>query len=325
MKISFTKVPVDLILCLIWSALLAPLAFFNVENPVRLILAVPFLLFIPGYVLMSVLFPFKQTGERISIVERIGMSLGVSIALAALFGLGLNFTPWGIRLDPLLLVLCLFIFGVGSIALYRWYKTNPEERFNRTFHVSFPANQSKPDKVITIILTSAIIVAGTLTIYMIVVPKIGEKFTEFYVLGPTGTADKYPQNLSGGQNATVIIGISNHEYRTVNYSVGIWLVNQSTYYNTTEVTNITVIHDMWFMDEITVALNHTSVNVEEQWNPQWQYNYSFHLTRKGHFKLTFLLFTTPLENYTQNTDYRDVAATLFDNAYREVHLWINVR
>jgi uncharacterized membrane protein len=324
MKISFTKAPIDLFLCFIWSALLAPLAFFSVENPVRLIMAVPFILFIPGYILMFVLFPLKQSGERISILERIGLSLGVSLALAGLFGLGLNYTPWGIRLDPLLLVLCLFIFGVGSIALYRWHKTNPEERFNLTFHVASPAFENKPDKVITIILTAAIIVAGTLTIYMIVVPKIGERFTEFYVLGPTGTADKYPQNLSDGQNATVIIGISNHEYRTVNYSVGIWLVNQSTYYNVTQATNITVIHHMWFMDEITVTLNHTSVNVEEQWNPQWQYNYSFNITRKGHFKLTFVLFTSPMENYTLNTDYKDVADILFNDSYREVHLWINV-
>ena len=324
MRVSFQRVSVDLVLYLVWSAILAPLALFNVENPVRLILAVPFILFIPGYVLMSALFPFKRQGEGISVVERIGLSLGMSVVIVPLFGLGLNFSPWGIRLEPLLLVLCLFIFGVGSVALYRWYVTIPEERFSLTFHVSLPAFENRFDKVVTIILGALIIIAVTLTMYVIVFPKVGEKFTEFYVLGVDGTAYQYPRNLSIGENASVILGISNHEYRTITYTVEVWLVNETTFFNASGNTNETVVDHMWFIDEITVELNCTLVNLDTLEESQWEYNYSFSVSQRGSFKLEFLLFTTPTGSFTSNEDYKDIAEQILNSAHRELHLWIMV-
>ena len=50
-------------------------------------------------------------------------------------------------------------------------------------------------------------------------PKQGETFTEFYILGPGGQASNYPTNITVGQNASVIIGIVNHEQKTVNYNL----------------------------------------------------------------------------------------------------------
>ena len=47
----------------------------------------------------------------------------------------------------------------------------------------------------------------------------GETFTEFYLLGPGGNALDYPTNLTVGQNASVIIGVVNHEYTTANYKL----------------------------------------------------------------------------------------------------------
>jgi len=337
MKVSFDKFPVDLVLCLIWSALLIPIVIFNIEEPIRIILGVPFILFIPGYVLVFALFPFKRPGGGVTVVERIGLSLGMSVAIVPLFGLGLNFSPWGIRLEPMLLVLSLFIFGVGLVALYRWFATAPEERFCVSFDVSFPSFENRFDKIVTItfenrfdkrvtiILGVLIIIAVTLTIYVIVVPKIGEKFTEFYVLGMNGTADQYPQNLSVGENASVILGITNHEYRTINYTIVVWLVNETTSFNAPGNNNETVVNHMWFVDEITVSLNHTPVNLETLEEPQWEYNYSFSLLQRGSsFKLEFLLFTTPTEHYTLNEDYKDTADQLIKSAYRDLHLWVTI-
>ena len=39
------------------------------------------------------------------------------------------------------------------------------------------------------------------------------------ILGPGGNASDYPTNLTVGQNASVIIGIVNHEQKTVNYNL----------------------------------------------------------------------------------------------------------
>jgi uncharacterized membrane protein len=339
MKVSFTRFPIDLALCLICSMLLIPLALFNVANPVRLILGAPFMLFIPGYVLVFALFPFKRRGGSIRVIERIGLSLGASVAIVPLLGLAMNFSPWGIRLESMLLLLCLYIFGVGAVAMYRWYTTIPEERFSVTFNVLMPIFKNRFDKHVTIILGALIVISVILTIYVIVVPKVGERYTEFYVLGVNGTADRYPQNLSIGENATIILGISNHEYRKINYTIEVWLINQTTYfnisknknetvvnhYNTSENKNETVINNMWFVDKFTVELNHKPISIENLWTPQWEHNYTFALNQVGNFKFVFLLFTTPsTEHYNLKQDYKDRTNQILESAYREIHLWVTV-
>jgi len=324
MKVSFQRIPVDLVLCLMGSAILTSLAFFNVENPVRLILGVPFMLFIPGYVLVSALFPFKKQGKGIDIIERIGLSLVGSFALVPLFGVALIFSPWGLRLVPWLLVLCLFIFGVGSIALYRWYATTIEERFSLTFHVSIQTFENRFHKIVTFTLGALIIIAITLTIYVIVLPRVGEKFTEFYVLDVNGTTDQFPQNLIVGENASVILGVTNHEYQTILYVIQVWLTNETTLFNDSRNTTETVVTHMWFINEIKVKLNHTPVDLETFQEPQWEHNYSFSLMKQGNFKLTFLLFTTPTEHFAINEDYKNVAEEILESAYRELHLWVTV-
>lgn len=73
------------------------------------------------------------------------------------------------------------------------------------------------DKILTVILLASIIVSICITVYIIITPKQGEKFTEFYILGPNGTASGYPTDLKVGDNGEVIIGIVNHEYENVSY------------------------------------------------------------------------------------------------------------
>ena len=79
--------------------------------------------------------------------------------------------------------------------------------------------KSKKTKILTIILVLSIIIAIAATSYIIVKPKQGETFTEFYLLGPNGQASDYPTNITVGQNASVIIGIINHEYNNVDYNL----------------------------------------------------------------------------------------------------------
>ena len=62
-----------------------------------------------------------------------------------------------------------------------------------------------------------------MTVYVIVTPKEGEKFTEFYVLGSGGKAEDYPTNLKVGEEGEVIIGIVNHEYANVTYQLEVRL------------------------------------------------------------------------------------------------------
>ncbi|MFB6198960.1 MAG: DUF1616 domain-containing protein [Halobacteriaceae archaeon] len=52
-------------------------------------------------------------------------------------------------------------------------------------------------------------------------PDTTEPYTEFYILGPQGNASMYPRNMTVGEFSPIIIGISNHEDRTVTYTVAI--------------------------------------------------------------------------------------------------------
>ena len=73
------------------------------------------------------------------------------------------------------------------------------------------------DKPLSIILIIALIIAVGATIYIVVFPQPGEKFTEFYILGPNGKAGDYPTNLTVGESGNITIGIVNHEYANTTY------------------------------------------------------------------------------------------------------------
>lgn len=324
MKVSFDRYPIDIIVCMLWSTILLPVALLNVEGTIRIILGLPFILFIPGYILIFALFPTKKTDQGIDIIERVALSFGLSIAVVPLIGLGLNYTEWGIRLEPILISIFIFIIGVGAVALYRWFMAPPEKRFIISLDITLPKSESKLDRALTIILAISIIVAMAALVYVIATPKIGEKFTEFYLLGPGGIADDYPRNLTTGEYANVTMGIVNHEYKTLNYTVEVWLVNQSMYYNESENENITVYHNMWFLDSLNISLPHIDLDIENEWTPQWEYNYTFNISRNGSFKLAFLLFTEPTEEYGPDEDYFEIAEQKIDSAYRELHLWLTI-
>jgi len=55
--------------------------------------------------------------------------------------------------------------------------------------------------------------------YVIAKPKVGERFTEFYILGKEGKAIDYPEELVVGEEGKVIVGIINQEHETVSYRV----------------------------------------------------------------------------------------------------------
>jgi uncharacterized membrane protein len=284
----------------------------------------PFLLFIPGYVLTFALFPTKKIDEGIDFIERIILSISLSIAIVSLIGLLLNYSPWGIRLEPIFLSIFTFTIVIGIIAIYRWFIALPNQRFILSFEWSLSKSEKKVDKAFTIILIALIIITIASLLYLIIYPKIGEQYTEFYVLNQSGTATGYPEHIILGENATVLIGVSNHENKKINYTIEIWLINQTAFYNESTNQNETIYNHMWFMNKTTVRLPHLPITRENTWVPQWQYNYTFSVNKQGNFKLAFLLFKTLTENYSYSLDYKDIAKEKINNAYRELYLWIQI-
>jgi uncharacterized membrane protein len=323
-KLSFNKYPIDIVLCLLCSLILLPITLLNTEGPLRVILGILFILFIPGYIFVFALFPTRKTDHGIDVIERIALSFCLSVAIVPLVGLALNFTPWGIQLDTILLSMFICTTGIGVLAIYRWIKTVPEERFIITINITSLKSNRSSDKVLNVILVIFIIIIVVLLVYVIIVPKTGEKFTEFYLLDSKGMVANNTTYLTVGENMSVTLGIVNHESRIINYTIDVWLINQTTVFNEITLENETVYNHMWFINKINVILNPTYADIEKRWEPQWEYNFNINITRQGNFKMAFLLFLKPTENYNYSKDYEKLTEEKINNAYRETHLWVTV-
>ncbi len=194
---------------------------------IRTVFGLLFILFFPGYALIAVLFPRK---DDIDGIERLALSLGLSIAVVPLIGLGLNYTPWGIRLNPILVSISLFTV-ICLIGAFLRRKMLPEEE---RFVVSFPKDTglfsgSRLDKALSVILVISIVAAVGMLVYVIVTPKVGERFTEFYILGPGGKAADYPTEYTLGESKELIIGVVNREHAVAQYRIDVVLKGETLY------------------------------------------------------------------------------------------------
>jgi len=106
-------------------ASMIPIVFYVADPPllyIRYVLGSLFVLYLPGSMLIEALYPKSQDLERL---ERLALSIGLSLAVIPLIGLFLNYTPWGIRLTPITLSLATFTEAMAITALtrkYRYYK-----------------------------------------------------------------------------------------------------------------------------------------------------------------------------------------------------------
>ena len=305
-SLKLKAIPSDLLASVILALatlvfVLTPLSYLPVRIPLGLLMV----LFVPGYTLIAALFPKKGDLDGI---ERTALSFGLSIAVVPLIGLGLNYTPWGIRLTPVVVSLAVFTVAMSFAAYWRRMSLSAEERFSIHFRETVGAwksevladSKSRLDKALTVILIITIIMSIAALVYVIVTPKQGEKFTEFYILGPGGKAYDYPTNVLAGNNSTVIVGVGNHEYQTVNYTMKIIL-------NNTPWDNVTAERiPKYDLGGIYPVM---SVNLTVEHNKTREMPIAYSLNHTGDLqKLEFLL-------------YREGN---FTSSYRDLHLWVNV-
>jgi uncharacterized membrane protein len=212
-KVDLTLTVLSTLLCVLF-VLIPPLN----ETPIRIILGIPLVLFLPGYSLVAALYPKIESLDGI---ERITLSFGLSIAIAPLLGLALNYTPFGINLTSVLIVLSTFTITLSLVAWVRRMKLPEEERFrvpfDRLLRFKSLLGVKRIDKILSIILVASIIGTSITLVYVVVTPKTGERFTEFYILDSNGTASDYPTNLTIGEEGRLVIGIVNMEYDNVTY------------------------------------------------------------------------------------------------------------
>ena len=327
--------PADLAAVLVFVALqvIATLTPGLSETPLRVVLGLPFVLFLPGYALIAALFPErgptngdepgreKETGNAapsataedngIDGIERVALSFGTSIAVVPLLGLVLNFTPWGIRLVPILITVSGFTVIAVAVAAARRKALPENERFavpyrrwyySATDELFHP--DSRGDAILNVLLIGSILLATASVGYAVAVPKQGESFSELYLLTEDEdgelVADNYPQELVVGEPASLVVGVGNQEHRTVNYTVVVSLQRVEVANNSTTVVET----DQLRMFSPRVAHNET-----------WQRQHQIEPTMTGErLRLTYLLYKAA-----------PPSSPSVETAYREVHLWVTIR
>ncbi len=251
------------------------------SNIARIILGLPFVLFFPGYTLLAALFTNK---DGMGFIERVALSLGISIAIVALIGFGLNYTAWGITLEPILYSIAAFVFITSAVSLARRAKMTEISRLTMNYKLKLPGwGGSKLNKLLSITLIVFILGALTVLGYTAVSPGNGEKYTELYILGLNKTAQNYPTGfiMNGGRVTQVgysaerfnvnsewgkiTLGIVNHEYDEVAYLLTMTIDGEPTgiIYNSGSVNQlgpINLAHGEKWEQEIGFAPQHTGEN-----------------------------------------------------------------
>ena len=301
----------DLKLVVVWLAA-AILAIYLPplnETPIRVVFALPVMLIIPGYCVILALFP--KEGD-IDLMERIVLSVSVSIAVVPLIGLGLNFTPWGISLDPIITAITAFTAVIMLAAHYQRARLHPEEQFRMPFselagtirHEFFPEGSRRIDRLLGVILALSIILAILTTAYVLAVPREGEQFTEFFILGENRTTD-YPREIFTGMSYPLYVSVGNHENRIVTYTIETWMM-LAEFDNTTNSYRIPTM-DPQDRLSFTLSPNQTTI-----------IPYNLSVNKTGYNRLEFLLFDENVPGF------ETTAGDRINASYRNLHLWLDV-
>ncbi|MGH9992541.1 MAG: DUF1616 domain-containing protein [Nitrososphaera sp.] len=76
-----------------------------------------FLFVIPGYTLTNLFIP----RNRLSIIERVAISVGLSLATVVLIGIILSYSPAGVRIEPIVISIALFNVVIALLAAGKDY------------------------------------------------------------------------------------------------------------------------------------------------------------------------------------------------------------
>ena len=92
----------------------------------RNILGLLFVLFLPGYSFIKLLqdnLDSRTSGGSLKVIERITLSVGMSLALISIVGLLLYYSPWGLDLVSIVPSLLAFTLIFSTAAVIREYRT----------------------------------------------------------------------------------------------------------------------------------------------------------------------------------------------------------
>ncbi|GAB3664549.1 DUF1616 domain-containing protein [Halopiger thermotolerans] len=234
------KYPVDLALVSLVAAL-AALVVTGVPagNAGRLLAAFALALFLPGYALVSVLFPAAARDPRadaeteierrprgIDTVERLGLSFALSIAIVPLVGIVLPLTEWGLATEPAAAALAGLTVALAQLGVLRRLRTPASDRFTVSLTATLGRLRRDEGAVATassVILVVAIAAATGALLVGFLFPASAGGFSELglYTENEDGelVAGELPDEVAPGESVPVSFAIENHEGEETSYTV----------------------------------------------------------------------------------------------------------
>ncbi len=199
-----------------------------------------------------------------------------------------------------------FIVLASLVGWYRRIRLPSDERFAIVVDAKLDmAGMPLIDKLLTVGIVVMLVASVVVFAWAITTPRVGERFTQLAILGPGGMATDYPRNMTVGENKTVLLSVESFEHRPMNYSIVIVLTNQTDYNFTVGGTSIDWNATHALAPYVGISQNFSLENLQ-----YYNTTFNFSVSSPGTWKLQFLLYTE--------------GQTIDQNAYREVHLWLNV-
>lgn len=167
------------------------------------ILTLPLVLLLPGYALVSALFPTRSLG----VAERLMFSLGLSLVVVVLGGFVLNWMPFGLRASSWAVLLAGITLAASAVALVRRRgQSMSATGWLRVGNVGFTLRQG------LLLGLAAAIVCGAVAVSIIGAERQSYAgFTQLWILPAGGIK---PENA-------VRLGVSNMESTAMEYRLAV--------------------------------------------------------------------------------------------------------
>lgn len=293
---------------------------------IQTLVAIPTLLFVPGYTLVAVLFPRdtdRGAGHReedglvglqsvgsVDLVERTALSFGMSVALVPLFALAIG-VGWGFSRRAVLTGLTALILIGVALAAIRRLRLPPADRYG------LPVDQwagdlrrgllrpdSAVDGVTNLVLLLAVLAAVGAVGYAAATPYQSGPSSSLYLVTENETgvhvASGYPTDFTAGDGQSLIVGIQNDEERRQPYTIVVTVERVRT-----DATQTTVIESQ------ELGRVHPTVPPGATWTNR----HTVAPTLVGEdLRLHYYLYRGT--NAPSNPDS--------SSAYRDVYIWIDV-
>lgn len=238
------RVPADIVVVVSVGLAATLLVTAQAPVPLRLLVALPLVFFLPGYVLLAVLFPAgspiaesdvgprwpRMRGARLAWTDRLALSFASSLVLVPILGLFLAVFDYGFAPATVVTALAVSVVVGGVAGAVRRMQLPEEAQFHvpvravaGASHEALFGTGSRLEAGLNVLVALLAVTAVVALGFGLVAPQSAEQYSEFYLLtqdsGGEATAAGFPSVVTAGSPVELVVGVENYEQTTTSYTV----------------------------------------------------------------------------------------------------------